>query len=340
MPLQYSSVRAEQESVRTSAGLFDVSHMGRYAVHGPGTPEFLQSAVTNDLSRLGPDRAQYNLMCRSDGGIVDDLVVYRAGDSWSVVVNAGRREHDLAWLRSLAPAGVDIVDRSEDVSLLALQGPRAQAVLVAASALGDDDLDAIPYFGIGRGDVAGVPTMISRTGYTGEDGFELFTPSSEVGGVWAELLARGAQPCGLAARDVCRLEAGLRLYGTDMDERVNPYEAGLGWTVKLSKGEFTGRQALQRLREEGPVRQLAGLAGADRAIPRPGSAVRCEGRPVGTVTSGTYSFWLQKGIGMASLEAGAAPVGSRVTMELKSGPGEAEVVTMPFYRGSARRASG
>ena len=332
MPLQYRSVREEQEAVRTATGLFDVSHMGRFELRGAGAGEFLQRLVTNDLARLQANRAQYGLLCRPDGGIVDDLIVYRLEDGWWLVVNAGNREKDADWIRQHAPAGVDLVDRSDEWALLALQGPLAAGLLPAEGI----DLGAIPAFGIGSAAVAGVGTLLSRTGYTGEDGFELFVPADRAGAVWDVLLEAGASPCGLAARDVCRLEAGLRLYGADMDDRTNPYEAGLGWTVKLDKGDFVGREALRRIKEKGPLRSLAGLACAGRTIPRHGSRVSLEGRDIGEVTSGTYSFWLGKGIAMASLEVAARPVGKRVAVEARSGDGTAEVVALPFYRGSVR----
>jgi aminomethyltransferase len=335
MPQQYSSVKEEQEAVRTGAGVFDVSHMGRYEVRGAAAGDFLQSVVTNDVGRLGPNRAQYNLLCRPDGGIVDDLVVYRSEPTWLVVVNAGNRDKDLAWLRERAPAGVEVVDRSDEFGLLALQGPEAARVLPA----GDVDLAALRYFGVAEGTLAGARSLISRTGYTGEDGFELFVPVTRLTAVWEQLLGAGVRPCGLAARDVCRLEAGLRLYGSDMDETTNPYEAGLGWTVKLAKGDFVGREALQRIEKVGPRRELVGLGCADRGIPRHGAAVSVGGREIGTVTSGTYSFWLRRGIAMAFVEAAAAPAGSQVEVATRSGAAAAEVVPLPFYRGSARRAA-
>jgi len=334
MPQQYVSVKAEQESVRTAAGLFDVSHMGRYEIRGPAAGEFLQGLVTNDLGRLRLDQAQYNLLCLPDGGIVDDLVVYRRAGGWWLVVNAANREKDMAWLRQHERPGREIVDHSSDVSLLALQGPRAAEMLPVEGV----DLAAVPSFGVGSGRVAGVPSVIARTGYTGEDGFELFVPTSHVANVWDVLVEAGATPCGLAARDVCRLEAGLRLYGSDMDQDTNPYEAGLGWTVKLGKGEFVGRQALERIKAEGPRRRLVGLGASDRTIPRHGSAVSLGASVIGSVTSGTYSFWLRRGIAMAMIDAGSAAVGTTLTVEARNGTGRAEVVTMPFYRGSARRA--
>jgi aminomethyltransferase len=335
MPQQYLSVKDEQESVRTAAGLFDVSHMGRYEIRGPAAGDFLQGLVTNDLSRLGPDQAQYNLLCLPDGGIVDDLVVYRRPGAWWVVVNAANRDNDMAWLRQYEITGTEIVDRSSEVSLLALQGPKAADVLPVEGI----DLTALPSFGVGSGRVAGVASFMSRTGYTGEDGFELFVPTAQVASVWEALVEAGAVPCGLAARDVCRLEAGLRLYGSDMDQDTNPYEAGLGWTVKLDKGDFVGRPALQRVKAEGPRRQLVGLGCSDRTIPRHGSTVSRGESVIGTVTSGTYSFWLQRGIAMAMIDAGSASVGTTLAVEARTGTGRAEVVRMPFYRGSARRAA-
>ena len=333
MPQQYLSVKEEQEAVRTAAGMFDVSHMGRFEVRGDGAAEFLQGLVTNDLSRLAPNRAQYNLLCRPDGGIVDDLVVYRSEAAWLLVVNASNRDKDMAWLREHAPAGIELVDRSDELALIALQGPSAERVLPAEGV----ELGPVPYFGLAEGRLAGEPALISRTGYTGEDGFELFVPANHAGRVWEALLESGARPCGLAARDVCRLEAGLRLYGNDMDDLTNPYEAGLGWTVKLAKGEFVGRATLRQIKDSGHRRELVGMSCADRTIPRHGAAVRRDERTIGSVTSGTYSFWLQRGIAMALVDAAAAAVGSRVKVEIRSGEGLAEVVPLPFYRGSARR---
>jgi aminomethyltransferase len=335
MPQQYSSVREEQEAVRTAAGLFDVSHMGRFAITGPAAGEFLQTVVTNDLSGLAPDRALYTLMCLPTGGIIDDLVVYRGPSEWMVVVNAANRDKDMGWLREHEMAGANVEDRSEDLCLLALQGPAAERLLPAEGF----DLAALQYFGMARGSIAGVRATISRTGYTGEDGFELFIPANRAGEVWELLVERGARPCGLAARDVCRLEAGLRLYGMDMDEGSNPYEVGLGWTVKLNKGDFIGREALEGVKAAGPQRTLVGLGGVARTIPRHGAPVRWQDREVGAVTSGTYSFWLRKGIAMASVERPAAPVGSQVSVGAGDGEGSAEVVSLPMYRGSVKQAA-
>ena len=232
LPQQYSSIRDEHLAVRRAAGLFDISHMGRLNIVGDGAEAFLQGVVTNDIARLEPGRAQYNLMCKEDGGVIDDLVVYRSAPSdFLVVVNASNREKDVEWLRHHLPDDVSMSDMTLDVSLIAFQGPMAHSLFPARST----QTDSIPYFGFTQGQVAGEPAFIARTGYTGEDGFELFVEADRVGRVWDSILesgkAKGVLPAGLGARDILRLEAALRLYGNDMDERVNPYEAGLGWTV-------------------------------------------------------------------------------------------------------------
>jgi aminomethyltransferase len=335
MPQQYTSVKEEQEAVRTRAGVFDVSHMGRFEARGAEVDSFLQRVVTNDVGKLAPNQAQYNLLCLESGGIIDDLVVYRGPASWTLVVNASNRGKDLTWLRQQAPDDVAVVDRSDELGLLALQGPAAQSLLPAQAV----DLAAVPYFGMAQARVAGVDCTISRTGYTGEDGFELFVPAARLVEVWDALLAAGAQPCGLAARDVCRLEAGLRLYGNDMDESVNPYEVGLGWTVRLKKGDFIGRAALERAKADGPERLLVGLDCPGRTIPRHGAELKQDGRSVGHVTSGTYSFWLGKGIGMAMVASDQAEPGRRLEMEGRSGPNTVEIAALPFYRGSVRQAA-
>jgi aminomethyltransferase len=334
MPQHYTTVREEQQAVRQRVGLFDVSHMGRITVGGEAAGDFLQRMVTNDLRAVPQGHAQYGLICNEQGGILDDLIVYHGETAWTVVWNAGNREKDLAWMLAHADTGVQITDRSDEVALLALQGPAAEELLAPLTAL---DLTALPYFGYAGAAVAGLDWgFLARTGYTGEDGFELFVRASEAPVVWDALVEAGAQPCGLATRDVCRLEAGLRLYGTDMDESTNPYEAGLGWTVKLDKGSFVGRDALARIREEGPKRKLAGLRGRDRLIPRHGAQIRQEGSAVGAVTGGTHSFWLGAGIGMAMVWPSAAQPGLVLEVESRGGFGEATVERLPFYRGSVR----
>ena len=255
-----------------------------------------------------------------------------------VVVNASNREQDLGWMRDHAGGAVEISDRSEELALVALQGPKAAAVL--APMVAGVDLNQLPYFGIAVGRVGEAHALIARTGYTGEDGFELFLGAAEVAEIWDRILSTGSQAgvlaAGLAARDVCRLEAGLRLYGNDMDRSTNPYEAGLGWVVKPQKGDFIGREALERLRAAGPARQLVGLRCEGRAIPRHDGEVAKAGVPIGRVTSGTFSFWLKGGIGMASVRAGEAPLGTSVELDVRGVPAAAEVVALPFYRGSVQ----
>jgi aminomethyltransferase len=337
MPQQYTSIRDEHLAVRNVAGLFDVSHMGRFRVKGDATPRFLQGLVTNDVAQLEVGQAQYNLLCNEQGGVVDDLVVYRGEEGFFVVVNASNREKDLDWFRGHAPAGVEVEDRTFELGLIAFQGPRAQELLPAT------DVDDLSYFGFRRGDVAAVPGLISRTGYTGEDGFELFITSDRIGEVWDAILASGRQagvlPAGLGARDATRLEAALRLWGNDMDESVNPYEAGLGWTVKLDKGEFLGRAALQKVKAEGPARRLVGLKMEPGSIARHGAAVSSAGVPAGVITSGTHSFFLGYPIALAMVKAGSLQVGDRAVVEVRGREAPAEVVRLPFYRGSARSIS-
>ena len=337
LPQQYTSIRDEHLAVRKVAGLFDISHMGRFKVTGAASHDFLQTLLTNDLSRIGAGRAQYNLMCNEAGGILDDLVVYWAEDGFYVVVNAANRERDLEWMRGHAPSTVEIADLTFELALIAFQGPRADELLPA------DGIDDLPYFGFRAGRVGGTDALISRTGYTGEDGFEVFVDAGHVGKVWDEILAggsaKGAVPAGLGARHATRLEAALRLYGNDMDESVNPYEAGLGWTVRLDKGQFVGHDALAQVKRDGPKRSLVGLKTAAGDIARHGAAVRRQGRPVGTVTSGTHSFFLGHPIALAMVEVASLRVGETAAVEVRGREAAAEVVRLPFYRGSARSAA-
>lgn len=339
LPQQYTSIRDEHLAVRQVAGLFDISHMGRLEVAGEGAEGYLQGLLTNNIAAVKPGHAIYALMCKPDGGVIDDLVVYRERpDRFLVVVNASNRQKDIAWMRKHMPGSAELADRTLSLSLIAYQGPRAHELLPERSS----KTDGIPYFGFSAGEVAGVSALISRTGYTGEDGFELFIASEQVGAVWDAILAagkgEGALPAGLGARDATRLEAALRLYGNDMDETVNPYEAGLGWTVKLDKGDFIGREALVKVKEEGPRRNLIGLKTEPGSIPRHGAAVIVDGRRVGTVTSGTHSFFLGYPIALAMIEVPSLRVGDKVSIEVRGREAPAEVTKLPFYRGSARSA--
>jgi aminomethyltransferase len=335
MPVYYSGILEEHRAVRERAGLFDVSHMGEVEVRGPGAIAACQRIVTNDLGKLAPGAAQYSVMCLPSGGIVDDVIYYRLGDDRVLFcVNASNQEKDFRWIREHA-SDVEVRNRSADFAQLALQGPMAERILQPLTAI---DLRALrPFFAVDA-QVGDIATLISRTGYTGEDGFELYVAPEHAEALWNRLLAdgkgEGLVPVGLGARDTLRLEKGLMLYGNDIDESTTPLEAGLGWVVKLDKGEFIGRDALARQRAAGVRRRLVGLL-MDRsaAPPRHGYAVHRGGRSVGAVTSGTKSPTLGRGIALALVEREVAEIGTRLEVEIRSRQHPAEVVPLPFVRG-------
>jgi aminomethyltransferase len=348
MPVQYSGLIEEHRAVRGAAGLFDVSHMGEFAVRGTGAEAFLQGLLSNDVRRLRDGRAQYQLLLRDDGGILDDLLVYRraAGD-YLLVVNAGAREADWAWIadRARGLGTVDVTDRSDGTALVALQGPAAAAVLQPLTDLG---LDGIGYYGHAPGSVVGRSALVSRTGYTGEDGFELYLDPEDAVPVWDALLEQGAAAglrlVGLGARDTLRLEAGMLLAGQDFDAAVAPHEVGLDWAVKLDKGEFVGRAALEQRRLAGIRRRLVGFGMEGKGIARAGYPARLAAAPAetaaavpsGVVTSGTWSPTFERAIGLARLEAAApfeqpAP-GDVVQIEVRGREVAARVEKLPFYR--------
>jgi len=335
MPVQYrTGITAEHRAVREAAGLFDVSHMGEIDVRGDRALDFVQHVTTNDAARIEVGQAQYSTLVREDGTLLDDLIVYRFPDRFMLVVNASNRERDLAWVQRFAPEfGVELTDRSDDTALLALQGPKAQAIL---GRLTDHDLDGIGYYRFAEGQVNGRSAVISRTGYTGEDGFELYVPAADAADLWRRLLQAGADdglvPAGLGARDSLRLEVGYALYGNDMDERRTPLEAGLGWVVKLDKGPFVGRDALLRQKEEGVRVRLAGFRLTERGFPRAGYEVRVGGETVGEVTSGVVSPSLGEGVGMAYVPADAAKPGTAIEIVIRDRSVPAEVVRPPFYK--------
>ena len=342
MPVQYpDGIRAEHETVRRAVGVFDVSHMGEFRVRGAEAEALVSRATTNDPAALAAgEQAQYSTMCRRDGGIVDDLVVYRLGrEDFRLVVNAANIDKDIEHLAGLADDfDADLEDESEEVALLAVQGPRAQEVV---GRITDVDLDAIGFYRFTEGRVAGVDGVLSRTGYTGEDGFELYVPAAGAVTVWRAVLDAGEPdglaPAGLGARDTLRLEMGYALYGHDIDEETTPLEAGLGWLVKLDHGEFVGRDALLRQKEAGVERRLRGFRLTERGFPREGYPVRYGGREVGPVRSGTVSPSLGEGIGTVYLPPGA-DAGDPLSVVIRDREVEGEVAEMPFYRdGSLRR---
>ncbi len=331
MPLQYTTIREEHIAVRTRCGLFDLSHMGEVRFSGEGALDVVQRLVTNDVGRLEVGGALYGVMCNESGGIVDDVVVYRDPGGYMVVINAACRAKDTAWMRAHG-GDASFEDLSDALALLAVQGPRAVGVVARLCA---DDVTDVRPFHFRDTRVAGVHASVSRTGYTGEDGFELYVDAPDAPGLWDALLYAGAAdgmiPCGLGARDTLRLEAGLRLYGQDMDDSVDPYSCALGWTVKLQKGEFIGRPALARLDPAHPPRRFVGIELQGRAIARHGQKVLAGDEAAGEVTSGTYSFTLDHSIATASLDGGI-PADAELSVDIRGTVAAATVVPLPFYR--------
>jgi aminomethyltransferase len=380
MPVQYSGVIEEVRAVREAAGLFDVSHMGEFAIEGPGALAWLNGMTTNDVARLRPGRAQYSLLCAENGGILDDILLYQVGDeSYLMVVNAANTDADYEWLEQHRVAGVTIEDISDEIALIAVQGPESAALVgrlteaavpsggtgslsaagtgravgrpTPAAALwrerkpptavgrGGVELASLRRFGFAEGHVAGVECMIARTGYTGEDGFELFTREAP-DRLWRALMAAGGaavKPCGLGARDVLRLEAGNVLYGHEIGPEVNPLVAGLDWVVKPAKGPFMGSEAIAAVAEAGPPYRLVGLEMQSRAIPRQGYAIIRDGETVGEVTSGTFSPTLNRPIGLGYVPTGLAEPGTQLSVEVRGRHEPAKIVGLPFYRGAGRQ---
>ncbi|MET3574779.1 glycine cleavage system aminomethyltransferase GcvT [Bhargavaea ullalensis] len=338
LPVQFSGIKAEHEAVRTRAGLFDVSHMGEVIVEGPDSTKFLQKLVTNDVSKLTEGRAQYTVMCNEKGGTVDDLLIYKmSGDKYFVVVNAANTEKDVNWMNEHAEGDVTITDVSPDYALLALQGPNAERIL---SKLTDEPLAEIKFFRFKEGvDIAGKKALVSRTGYTGEDGFEIYASPDSARALWKDLLQAGESdglvPAGLGARDTLRFEAGLPLYGQELSDDISPLEAGLGFVVKLGKEEdFIGKSALAAQKEEGIPRKLVGLEMIDKGIPRTGYAVYHGEEKVGEVTTGTQSPTLGKNIGNALIKSEFANPGEEVEVEVRKRRLKAKIVETPFYKRS------
>ena len=337
MPVQYSSIIEEHRTVRSAVGLFDLSHMGEIEVHGEEAVAFLRYAVVSDPGTMSTGQAQYSMLCDAEGGIIDDLILYRMDDQrfW-IVCNASNRVPVLEQLSALLARGdfgAEIQDRSEATALIAPQGPNAAALLAE---LTDLDLDSIGNYRSAQGSVAGVDCLVARTGYTGEDGFELFCDARDARVVWEAVAGagdgHGLRPCGLGSRDTLRLEAGMPLYGNELGPDANPFEVNLGRVVKLEKGEFVGRAALQAVQQAGPSRKLIGLRMIDHAIPRAGYAVRHDGAEVGHVTSGTLSPTLGEKIAMALVPAELAGAEGPFEVVVRERPQRAEQVKLPFYR--------
>ncbi len=341
MPIQYEGILAEHRAVRTAAGLFDLGHMGQVNVTGADALEFLQYTTTSDIERLSPGEAIYGLLPNDHGGVVDDIIVYRqpAGhDGYMVVVNASNTDKDVARWQELrrrrSDLDVTVSDISNQLGMIAIQGPNAVEIvnIVAAS-----PVDDIPYFAWSEGEIAGVPCRIARTGYTGEDGFEFYAPNGRIGEIWDALLEEGKPlgiaPIGLGARDTLRLEARMPLYGQELGDDISPYEAGLGWAVSLTKGDFVGRGPMAEVKAEGAKRRTVGFTTTGRSgAPRTHCAVQVEGQTVGEVTSGTFSPTLGKNIGLALIDRACAGVGKPLEIVVRGKPVEAVQVKTPFYK--------
>ena len=333
MPVQYTGIIDEHRTVRRAVGLFDISHMGEFEVRGPDALAAVQRLCTNDVSTLELGQVQYAALCYPEGGIVDDLTIYRmAPDRFMLVVNASNIDKDWTWVTSHSEGRAEWRDVSEETALLAVQGPRAESLV---GRLADRDVSGIGYYRFATGAVAGVPAVISRTGYTGEDGFELYIAASQAERLWSALIEAGRpdglQPIGLGARDTLRLEMKYALYGNDIDQTTNPLEAGLGWVVKPAKGDFIGRETIEALRARGVARRLVGFEMAERAVPRHGYRLMVGGAPVGVVTSGSFGPSVERSIGMGYVPAAQAAIGSELTVEIRGATHAARVVKTPFH---------
>lgn len=337
MPVQYSGTIAEHTAVREAAGLFDVSHMGEFSFRGPGTLHCLQRLTANDVSLLHDGQAQYSFLLNDRGGIVDDIIVYRyAADHCVMVVNAGNLERDWHWVMAHQVGDVSVTNDSAVTALIALQGPQSDAILrplVASS------IDTLKRFHFLSTHISGIPVVIARTGYTGSPGVEIFVGAEQAGILWSALLESGQPqgliPCGLAARDTLRLEMAYPLHGHEITDKTTPWEAGLGWVVKLAKGEFTGREALQAQQQRGVDRQLVGFRMIDRGIARDGYPMIVGHKPIGYVTSGTISPTLKIGIGLGYVPTVFAALGTKFSVDIRGSERIAEVVATPFYRPGA-----
>jgi len=338
MPVQYSGIVQEHAAVRSAAGLFDVSHMGEIAVGGRGSEGFLQRLTMNDVTGLADGAAQYTALLTPRGTLVDDLILYRLErDDYLLVVNAANTRKDLEWLQEHRKGEIEVADRSAEYALLALQGPRSEGILRRLCAA----LPDLRPFRHAAVEVGGVSARVARTGYTGEDGFEILVAPSRAAALWDFLLTAGAPdgilPAGLGARDTLRLEAALLLYGQDMDEQTTPLEAGLWRFVRLEKGDFTGREALLRQQREGVPRRLVGFDMIDPGVPRHGYPLWVGGRQFGEVTSGGFAPTLKKSIGLAYVPAGE--VRPALEVEIRGRRAAAREVGLPFYRRPGRQAA-
>jgi aminomethyltransferase len=330
MPVQYTTIIDEHTAVRTGAGLFDVSHMGRLSFAGPDSLALIQHVFTNDAATMKDCQVRYGLICNERGGVRDDVLVYRWPDGYSMVVNAGNRAKIVAWLAEhKGTRNVEVSDHTTATCMAAVQGPKAVEMCRDLTAI---DPSLLAYYHAAPSMYEGRPCVVSRTGYTGEDGVEIIVTADKGVGLFDELAARGAKPCGLGARDTLRLEAAMPLYGHELTEEIDPLQAGLDWAVKLNKGDFIGRDALLRLQQEKnhPIR--VGLELEGKRIAREGTTVLSDGRPIGRVTSGTFAPTLQKALAMAYVEPALSAVGTALSVDVRGKSEAACIVELPFYR--------
>ena len=329
MPVQFAGIKQEHAAVRTAAGIFDISHMGKFVLTGKTVLRSLQKLVPSDLGKLAPGKAQYTVLLNPQGGIIDDLIVYDEGDQVSLIVNAATTDKDKAWLLEHL-SGVDLQDNSQAQGLMAVQGPKAVETL---QQLTDTDLSAIPRYNHARGTVLDCPAFLARTGYTGEDGFEVMVEADAAPAIWQALQERGAEPCGLGARDTLRLEAAMALYGQDINDETTPLEGGLGWLVHLDKvPEFVGRDVLAKQKADGVSRRLVGLQLEGRNIARHDYPIVKNKETVGIVTSGTLSPTLGYPVALAYVPVDMAKVGTVVDVQIRQKTVPATVVKRPFYK--------
>jgi aminomethyltransferase len=330
MPIQFSTIIEEHTAARTSAGLFDISHMGRLSLGGPDTLDLIQYVFTNNAATMKDFQARYGLICNEQGGIRDDVLVYRWPYGWGMVVNASNREKIVAWLAEHKGArNVEVRDQTTATCMIAVQGPNAVEL---CKGLTEADASQLAYYYAAATRCMGQQCVVSRTGYTGEDGLEFMIGASLGVALWEELVRRGAKPCGLGARDTLRLEAAMPLYGHELSEEIDPLQAGLAWAVKFDKGDFLGRDALLKRRDDATLRRRVGLELAGKRMAREGATLLRAERAVGKVTSGTFAPTLQKAVAMAYVDPNCTEVGTACEVDVRGKPEAARVVKLPFYR--------
>jgi aminomethyltransferase len=330
MPVQYTSIVDEHQATRTACGLFDISHMGRLSFAGADGLAWIQQVFTNNAATMKDGQVRYGLVCNAQGGIRDDVLVYRWPDGWAMVVNAGNRAKIVDWLAEhKARRDVQVIDQTVDTCMVAVQGPKA---LQQCRGLTEADADVLAYYYATPTRYRGKPCVVSRTGYTGEDGLELIVGKDQAVELWEELIKRGGKPCGLGARDTLRLEAAMPLYGHELSEEIDPFQAGLAWAVKLDKGDFIGREALLRRKEDAALRQRVGLELEGKRPAREGCEVRLGSATVGRVTSGTLTPTLNKAIAMAYVDRASMAPGTKLSVDVRGKAEPARVVSLPFYK--------